>query len=164
MIGWFSSRANCALRPSLRELRRHAALENFHQNQKGTQEGVPLLFVIMSTSTTQNLSTHSFDHRVLIRRKPREKLKSVDLSITNLQHNSLDEYSSFRASSHIPDGAFSAQAAEFPPPAVALLESFALEKQRNLESMLSVVAEKEMQELRLRAKISALRAEMEALQ
>ncbi len=88
----------------------------------------------------------------------------MDLTITNLQHNSLDEYSSFRASSHIPDGVFSAQAADFPPSAVALLESLALEKQGSLESMLTVAAEKEMREVRLQAKIRALRAEIDALQ
>mmetsp|Transcript_7567 Transcript_7567/g.18918 ORF Transcript_7567/g.18918 Transcript_7567/m.18918 type:complete len:258 (-) Transcript_7567:876-1649(-) len=167
MIGWFSFRANSPLRPSLRELKRHAQVEALQSaGAQGDVEGAataPQLLVLLSTSATQNGSTQSFDHRVLLRQAPMGKLSSVDLSITNLRHDSQAEYSSFTAASRIGDNELSKELSSVPNALLERLEAFASSKQALLEELVNCATEKAQEELKERDELERVQREIEEL-
>ncbi|KAJ1490768.1 hypothetical protein T484DRAFT_3298755 [Baffinella frigidus] len=98
LLGWFAFRANSPLRPSLRELHVHEQMETLPALQ-GRLGGLHPTLAIMTTSSCQNASTHSFDYRFLSRASSRSEMEALPLCITNLKHDSQAEYGSFAAAS-----------------------------------------------------------------
>lgn len=110
LLGWFKFRRKSSLRPSLRELAVHAALQRVHSRyQKNTSQPVPLLMGIFTVDCTADVPapTHSYDYRFLFIDHARyhkclhfdtlfsKSIKPVALEITNLMHSSQEEYAAF---------------------------------------------------------------------
>ena len=58
VVGWYKSRRNSTMRPSLREKALHAKLPYAFQNVPPDK----FIFGLFTTSRTSNSATHSFDH------------------------------------------------------------------------------------------------------
>ena len=58
VVGWYKSRKNSTMRPSLREKALHAKLTYAFQNVPPDK----FIFGLLTTSRTSNSATYSFDH------------------------------------------------------------------------------------------------------
>ncbi|KAL5199111.1 hypothetical protein ABZP36_002623 [Zizania latifolia] len=93
-IGFFSSRRRTALRPSMREL------SLAHSLSKSLALTHPILFLLVSPSSSANLSTHSYDHRAFLLISSR--LVPASLDVANVGPGFRDQYHSFAPGSTMP--------------------------------------------------------------
>uniref|UniRef100_J3MLP7 Uncharacterized protein n=1 Tax=Oryza brachyantha TaxID=4533 RepID=J3MLP7_ORYBR len=93
-IGFFSSRRRTALRPSMRELSLARSLS------KALALNHPLLFLLVSSSSSPNLSTHTYDHRAFLLIDSR--LVPTSLDVANVGPGFRDQYHSFAPESPMP--------------------------------------------------------------
>lgn len=93
-LGFFSSRRRTPLRPSMREL------SLAHSLSKTLPLTHPLLFLLVSPSSSPNLSTHSFDYRAFL--LVGSRLVPTSLSVVNVGPGFRDQYHSFSAESPMP--------------------------------------------------------------
>ena len=101
LLGWFVFRGNAPLRPSIKEVSIHRQLQR--RIFRG-QDTLPI-FVILTTSSSANSSTHSFDCRVVRSSSEDPNIfVPLDLAIKNLSNSSRSEYSLFCAKARMPVG------------------------------------------------------------
>jgi hypothetical protein len=120
LIGWFSFRGNSPLRPSMKEVFVHTKLKS--ELFKSEDDLTPI-FMMLTSSTAVNFSTHSFDCRVVricngpSGNGPSENLfRPLELQIKNLSHSTRTEYDAFSAHALLHDDAISNSGAKTSSP------------------------------------------------